>query len=181
MLYLRHAEKGYKNTSTNHTFCLDAGLTHLGKKQALDRFKQLIKEYPIPSLIICSPFLRCRQTAKILQQVILKQTKKYVKIRVNRNIGEYLGNQQNKADNIYDYMRLETVDHKPIGVETWKQYSHRIARFYQKQDLNANIWCITHGIVLQSIEFFYHDMQKGEDNYNFLDGIHVTQDKFIKI
>ena len=155
MLYIRHSEKLYKN-GENTEYQLDPGLTENGKVNAMIKFDQLLK-YGIPSIIYCSPYLRTRETAIIAQYVVKHNTNTNVQIIVDNLLSEYLGNQKNV--NFEEDVHKETLQYNPLPSETWKEYMDRIKQHIkinnQLQNDNKIIWYISHGLVIQSISFFY--------------------------
>jgi len=151
MLYIRHAEKSYKNGDSSE-FPLDPDLTHNGREQAKIKFQELFNNYGCPSRIISSPYLRARETAKIAQDVILEATGKRVKISYDSSIGEYLGHQNNIS--LEQGLRPETLGLNPIPHETLSQYRSRVRQHNRTRRQFGNSWYISHGIVIQSIAHF---------------------------
>ena len=173
MLYIRHAQKLYRNGSSS-TFSLDPGITNEGREAAKLKFSQLIKLHGIPSKIISSPYLRTRETAQIAHDVIFEASGKSIEITYEPLIGEYLGHHNNK--DISKCLRSETLIHNPIFPEDWVHYSQRI-RKYLERDHDFG-WYITHGIVIQSISVF----SGKKINYpNELEGIIINSNEINKI
>lgn len=169
MLYIRHAQKAHRN-GASHEFPLDPGLTDTGRKHARDRFRELVILYGIPSQIVCSPFLRARETAQIANEIITEITGKSLDILCEPQIGEYLGHHRDKT--MHKCLRPETLIHNPIPPEQWKQYSKRIRNFVRNiRPYNGTIWYITHGIVIKSIAHFLgYNMEYPEE----LSGIYIN-------
>lgn len=149
MLYIRHAQKAYNNGASEQ-FSLDPQLTEAGREASKAKFNYLVEHYGIPKKIICSPYLRARETAQIASEVILDLTGTKIEISCDPLIGEYLGHHKNK--DINTCLHEETLIHNPIPQEHWKQYSSRVGKHVRAA--KPNIWYITHGLVIQSIAFF---------------------------
>jgi len=143
-LYIRHAEKEYKN-GNNDEFSLDPDITEKGKIDALNKFKLLLDEYGPPEKIISSPYLRTRATAQIAQSVILEQINLQIKIEYDNKLGECLKNHPNKDLTVC--LRPETLIHNPIHPETNIQFNNRIYNHKSK----SNTWYITHGLNIYTI------------------------------
>ena len=149
MIYIRHAEKSYKNGDSAE-FSLEPDLTENGREQAKIRFRSLLENYGRPTRIISSPYLRARETAKIAQDVILEVTGKYVEISYDPTIGEYLDHQNNIS--LEQGLRPETLALNPIPHETLTQYRSRVRQHTRRRSKNG--WYISHGMVIQSVAHF---------------------------
>lgn len=142
MLYIRHGEKMYANGKAED-FRMDPPLTMQGKIDALNKFKELLKKYGPPPVIVCSPFLRARETARIAKNVIFLETGESVEIIYNASIGEYLGNHENvNATDLYP----ETLKYNPILKEDMKEFIYRV-----NNHVSVEAWFITHGIFIQKL------------------------------
>lgn len=146
ILYIRHAEKEYKN-GKNEEFSLDPDITEKGKIESSNKFKLLVDKYGAPDKIIASPYLRTRTTALIAQSVIFEQKKINVKIEYDNQLGECLKNQSTKDLNIC--LRPETLIHNPIPSENLKEYNNRIYNHTKKAQYNT--WYITHGFNIYTV------------------------------
>jgi len=146
MLYIRHAEKEYKN-GKNEEFSLDPDITEKGKIEAFNKFKLLVDKYGVPEKIITSPYLRTRTTAEIARSVIFEQTNIYVEIEHANELSECLKNQINKDLNIC--LRPETLIHNPTLHENLTQYHNRIYNHTKKAQYNT--WYITHGFNIYTV------------------------------
>lgn len=175
MLYIRHADKLYKNSKSSE-FPLDPGITVDGKNKAKERFKVLLSKYGIPERIISSPYLRARQTAQIAQNVIYESTEQLIPIFYDSNIGEYLGHQKNI--NLKLGLRPETLNLNPIPHESWRQYKNRIYKYSKSLKLLNNEWFISHGLIIQSIAYFNNYKIKYPSE---LEGIYINNNNIICI
>jgi broad specificity phosphatase PhoE len=171
MMYIRHANKEYKNGGSTE-FSLDPGITEAGRTTAQTYFTDLILTYGPPRLIVSSPYLRARETATIAHEVIQRLTGIDVTITCDAMVGEYLGHQTHR--NIYKCLRPDTLQYQPIPPETWKQYGARIRSHIKTA--KCNTWYITHGLVIQSVAHF-HGMKI--DHPHELHGI-LLQDSTIR-
>jgi len=145
-LYIRHAEKEYKN-GKNDEFSLDPDITEEGKILAYKKFKSLHDQYGTPEKIITSPYLRTRSTAEVARSVIFQETNIFIDIEYDNQLGECLKNQKDKDLNIC--LRSETLTHNPIPPETSWQYNKRI--YNHTLNSQYNIWYITHGFNIYTV------------------------------
>jgi broad specificity phosphatase PhoE len=157
MLYIRHAQKAYRNGDAKE-FALDPELTEKGREAARNKFRELIRVHGIPSRIISSPYLRARETAQIACEVIAEVNDCSIQITCDSSIGEYLGH--HRGIDLSRCLRPETLSYNPIPPEQWKQYSTRVKRHVhftrecRVSQSSQPIWYITHGIVIKSVAFF---------------------------
>lgn len=147
MLYIRHAQKAYRNGGAVD-YCLDPGLTDEGKDSARKKFQDYLFKYGVPNKIISSPFLRARETAQIAADVIMDQTGITVPLFCDVTIGEYLGHQCGKK--LDDCVTPETMQYQPIPPEGWEQYKNRV-KCHVRCSKRENCWIISHGLVIQTV------------------------------
>lgn len=148
MLYLRHGKKMYQN-GRSADFPLDPGLVKESYRSSVFRLRYLLQKFNLPNKIIASPYLRTRETAKILQSIVLKDYKVYVPIVYDPLIGEYLGNCTN-----YDIklsIRPETLVHGPLVEQNWTEFVDRVQRHIDTNPTDG--WYITHGIFIKTLAF----------------------------
>lgn len=157
-IYVRHAPKAYANNKNSlNGYAFDPPLTDEGVFLAELQFRNMCEKYDIPQIIICSPFLRTRQTAKIAKHVIYQSTGKKIPIETNSFLGEYLGN---ISDLSYfeEKVHPDTLNCNPIGKETWAEFVQRVRNYVKHVDYSGydeNVWIITHGIVICAIAMEY--------------------------
>ncbi len=154
MLYIRHSKKLYQNGKAKQ-FCLDPPLTPEGRAYARKKFAEICETYPLPKMIVSSPFLRTRETALILADVVFEKTGEKIRIQFDDGIGEYLGNHIDVPPRIG--LRKKTADHILSYPSRWDEYTKKIEHF---MNINCNcngndIWYVTHGIVIQKIAEYY--------------------------
>lgn len=144
MIYIRHSEKQYKN-GRSKTFPLDPALTQNGEDLARIRFRQLLESNPSPSYIVCSPYLRTRQTALIAQDIIMEQCKILIEIEYDDQLSEFLN--IDKQYNLKDAFHTETIN--PILPETKLKFKKRVQKQFDAS--KNNVWYITHGYNISTI------------------------------
>lgn len=165
-IYLRHGPKEYKNgratrgrpqhdppiTRSSISFCQEVGTF-------------LIKNYGIPKIVIVSPYLRTRQTGKLLTNSLPY----YIKNRfyTDNNIAEYLGNLEGNID-----VTNETLDYATDPVsnqlllkmgETKHEFNFRIKEHLSMLQITTSdeedvfdskttvVWVVTHGYTISTI------------------------------
>lgn len=152
-IYIRHAQKAYRNgrapsNNPNH----DPPLTERGKRETRKLAEKLLQYYSVPTRIITSPYLRARQTALILAEVVAAKSRS-IAVKCERDLSEYLGNHSDKSLDV----TIETAMHNPPHPESYSCFQQRILRYhctYIKGDQEV-IWIVTHGIVINEILNFW--------------------------
>lgn len=145
-VFIRHAQKLYDN-GKSETYPFDPSLTSKGIEKSYEVAAELIEKFGQPDLILCSPYLRTRQTAEIFAS----QCQSSTQIMIDRDLSEFLGNQESLSIN--DVLP-ETWENSPYPPETMQQFQTRVRRFYNsvKRDANSGlVFVITHGIFLNTI------------------------------
>ncbi|AHH01582.1 phosphoglycerate mutase [Pithovirus sibericum] len=169
-LYIRHAEKKHKNGDTNSAQPFDPEITESGKAKTSSLTENLYKIYGFPTLIVCSPFLRTRQTAIEIQNKLLTLTGEKVPIVVDVEVGEYLGNHSKQFS-----FTVETESYCPKIDRSLQDLDFRIRnhndrmRALDKEDFN--FWVVTHGVVIKRLARFNGVSMRGSPN--FLSGMSI--------
>jgi broad specificity phosphatase PhoE len=95
-------------------------------------------------IIICSPYLRCRQTSKGINN-------NDVPVYVNTKLCEYYDIERGYKDHKFDSDTLKYGE-VPIS-ETWDQFLDRLKSFILDiESFNCNILVVTHGIVIKNLQ-----------------------------
>lgn len=150
MLFIRHCEKLYENGCV-YPLGLDPGITEESAKEAEIKFDFLIKKFKIPKKIVCSPYLRTRQTAEILQNAINKNFNFKVPIICDFEFSEYLGNQ--KKNYCQENFEQETLKCGIIPPESIKQFKDRVKKVCSK--LEFGTWYVTHGFFMTLVSEYF--------------------------
>ena len=145
-LYIRHAEKEYNN---GHSILLkhDPGLTELGRLQAEETCKLLLKLLGRPHVIVCSPYKRARETAIIMAAIIGND----IEIKCDIRLAEYVGNHKDRGLDVDD----DTRSYNPPYPESFYQMDDRVRRhnddMAELDESNRIVWFITHGIIVNRL------------------------------
>lgn len=150
-IFIRHGEKTYIHGKST-TFKHDPPLTEKGKKDAIYIGNYLSQLYGTPLFIVCSPFLRTRETAHYMSSMLPDK----VPIYCDAIVSEFLGNQKYKVD-----VRDETKKFIPnVDTELFYNFKKRIESHNDMYDsfdyIDVPIWIITHGMVMNQIHFSYN-------------------------
>lgn len=144
VVFIRHGQKAWNNgTFVDGQRNFDP---HLIDFAWLDKTKA---QLPLPHTIICSPFLRCRQTANYLVPPGMT-------IITDNNLREYLGNWQGRTDRSgkpikmhFDRTTWSLINQEQL-IESMDEFKARVARFdYRK--LAPGTWVVTHGLVIETL------------------------------
>ena len=156
LTWLRHGEKKYSNGHAptgehDHAPPLKGDV-----KPKIDTLGDNIKNrYGIPNMIICSPFLRTRQTALFLKEKFETMCEKIIPIYVDDDISEFLGWNKPKGSKADVDNYTENFIIPKIGTEKLKDVDERVKKHLLQIDKTDNIVIITHGIV---INYIYQNM-----------------------
>jgi broad specificity phosphatase PhoE len=166
-IWIRHGEKKYDNGKGKAgNYQHDSPLKEDINESIYNKVELLYRLYGFPSRIICSPFLRTRQTKDImltkLKEIDRKCTEN-IKIQYDTYISEFLGFQKPVGE-IAD-IEPDTACHfksKVLLGEPLKNLNYRVKTHIRELNLlfpsdYKVTWIITHGIVLSNV---YHNLSK---------------------
>ena len=165
-IWIRHARKEFSNGkgpqgSYQHDSPILSDFDTLLDIEEIT--KSIISKHDLPDIIIISPFLRTRQTAKCMTDYIEEKFKKKIEIQYDDEIHEYLGFYRPKVDEIYPDITPETkgiLEKRLFFRESHNELMLRVTKHLQKilQNKNKKIWIVTHGIIMSKIyEFLFND------------------------
>jgi len=158
--FIRHGQKLWNNGRKPNWmkgYSHDPPLNMVCKKDIQTTSLQIVAEH-IPTEIISSPFLRCRQTAILIHESLNGRGIK-VPVIVDSDLGEYLGNwkigtsgHSRQIDPIVD-ISPETLAyiHEQDRVETMPQFEERMSRILTKNWAQKSVWVVTHGLVISTL------------------------------
>ena len=152
LIWIRHGEKKFPNgKGSPGYFKHDPPLKdNCDDKIRILGFSIFVK-FGIPEKIICSPFLRTRETAHMLQKFFEVEYQSSIPISVDNNITEFLGWIRPIGDKA-DVSKETSKYIEPIlGVEKVKDVEERSKTHVNTIKRNINTLIITHGIVIEFI------------------------------
>ncbi len=157
-IYIRHAEKLYSNGCSS-IYKHDPGIIPGEESRIVQLARNLISKFGFPTLIVCSPYLRTRQTATQLCNTVLSMSGSSIPLYCDVNLSEYLGNHP------YDDLDVtpETSYYNPPHPEKYYEFNDRLRdhdKYIRGLDLSHNIWCITHGLVIRNLGKLYKSNYK---------------------
>jgi broad specificity phosphatase PhoE len=166
-IWIRHGEKKYRNgKGESGSYQHDSPIQEDENESIYNKVQKLYDRFGFPSRIICSPFLRTRQTKDImitkLREIDPKSTEN-IKLTYDTTISEYLGFQKPEGETADIEPQTATYfKHKVTLGESLKNLNYRVRNHLI--DLNLLFpsdyqitWVITHGIILSNI---YHNLSK---------------------
>lgn len=152
VVYVRHQEKEWDNGYKGE-YRLDAPLTEDGLKRWKEQILELEEKYGIPTLIVTSPFFRCRQMAEQLMELY-----RDTPVEVDSLCGEYLGHQKLKYIN-NELLRDDTLIYPIIYKEKMSEFKKRAIDVRNKYSkYRGYTLVLTHGFLMYVIgdrEFKY--------------------------
>lgn len=156
------------NLEMEAKFSLDTPLSHLGAQQAEMTAEQLIARYGVPDVILCSPYLRTRQTAFYLEMVCrraIKQTDTSPAVYVDTQLSKFIF--EKERHRARRFIRRDTLEYKPPLDEEKDDFKDRIYSHIKSQESevkqirvpittdpstntskNYVVWCVTHAIAV---------------------------------
>ena len=151
IIWLRHAEKLFENGQDVQGYHKhDPPIRRIHTNRIRTICENIVSKYGVPKRIICSPFLRTRETAEAFQRYFRKNHSA-LNIDVDTNICEFLGWTKPKglqAD--IDYVTSKYCD--PIlGIESTDDVNIRVENHLKELDYTDDILIITHGIVVSFV------------------------------
>ena len=152
LLWIRHGEKKFRNgKGLPGYFEHDPPLKNNCDPKINIVGHSIFVRFGVPDKIICSPFLRTRETAENLQVFFSEHYDKNVNISIDTNIGEFLG--WIKPPGLKAHVSDETLKYvNPIlGIEKVKDVEERSKIHVDNIDKSNNTLIVTHGIVIEFI------------------------------
>ena len=146
LIFIRHAQKKYRNNKGPPNLPRhDPPIINSMEKVIIDKVRKYFDTYGKPDKIICSPFLRTRQTANVINSILDKK----IPIIIEKKTEEFLGFQKPKASNAdLDSETLKYTQPK-LGLENIYQLEKRAVNFFQEiKDDPENIIIVTHGFFI---------------------------------
>lgn len=166
IIWIRHAEKLYANGKNSNGFLQhDSPIKYdkITEELIYNLVENLVLKFGLPDKIICSPFLRTRQTSSIINNILFKKYNINLEVEISTDIGEFLGYCKCPDRNAIADIDLDTRRYYDKDVrlnETIDQVKYRAKKHISKiiEDTGKNIWIITHGILISKIcEILYND------------------------
>jgi len=157
ILWIRHGEKEYSNgKNPNNIYQHDPGIIENTYDDIRLRGKYLIDTFGIPNIIYTSPFKRTRITATLLSEICPD-----VKIQIEPQLGEFLGNQKPITSDIPD-VETDTLKHLEtfLGEDFYdfKTRAINISKNLHYQSVRSKekiIWIVTHSLIIKTISAHY--------------------------
>jgi broad specificity phosphatase PhoE len=149
LMFVRHSYREYRNgKSPNGTLQHDSPIMTGYRREIVFKFLYNFDVYGYPDKIICSPFLRNRQTAKIIKHIVSPD----VEIFIDKDVEEFLGWQKPKGGiPDLDEETKKYTDCK-LGIENFEDIKKRTEKYYEKiKNPDENILIVTHGIFISQL------------------------------
>lgn len=142
LVLVRHGNKLHESTRRHYDSPID--------KQEWNRGEVLFQEYInehniIPTKILCSPYLRTRETASILSRVT------GLDVEIVRGFSNYIGPSKIFDEDSFDE---DTWAYKPCSPESRYHFRNRVYNAYHdvldSYDKDDIVWIITHRFVIST-------------------------------
>jgi len=164
LILIRHGIKQWKN---GHKPKYVQGFNHDPPLTAfqpvlINTKYQLIYMYGLPDKIICSPLLRCRQTAMILSQF----SNKHIPIFVDELLRSSLGKWERKDVGISPDTLQYITDNNLV--ETQSQFNNRVKQILNQTYIYENVWIVTHSSVISELTKIFNIIKRHPKEGNFI-------------
>ena len=171
--FLRHGQNNHQAEHQGIIYHWPDGnppyyLTEQGKEEA-KKAGETLKQDKIDCLF-CSDILRCRETAKIVSEIIGYDKDKIVydtRLR-DLNWGAFGGKTKEEYWNFYNNERIKAFELAILGGESWNQCRERMVNLLneiEEEFQNKNILIVSHGDPLWLLEGYI----RGIDNQTLLE------------
>ena len=178
--WIRHAKKKYKNKDNLGEYKHDSTVIDNCEKDIENLCIKLILENKVPDKIICSPFLRARQTTDMIVGLL----KLNIPIEIDTTISEYLGWIEPKGKMADVDATTRRYITPKLGEEKLKDVQKRVNTHIKSVNILKysnpcqNILIVTHGIIISKI---CKKMYNINDSFKELEGLTYLQtyEKFI--
>ncbi|MDP3882751.1 MAG: histidine phosphatase family protein [Candidatus Staskawiczbacteria bacterium] len=185
---LRHGQTIYQKENRGMNYEPDSPqkleITQEGKKMvknSAENLKNLCMEQGFDiDVIIASPFLRTKQSAKIAADILGIKEIKYDDRLVDINLGEFLGRPQKESTDFYS-RGTNLFDNRPFNGESWNDVLKRIKSFadeIEEKYSNKNILIISHADPIWLMIGYLRGL-KGEEQ--FMEARHDRENFYPKV
>lgn len=149
-IYIRHGDDEHL---PGKTWKHDTPLTDRGKQEARRTALVLKEAYGIPTSIVCSPYMRARQTAENM----VKALEISIPIVIDNNLSKFVTPQNLKNLDI----RNDTLRHSPPILESKAEFKQRVRQHLAQNVIHRStaiemVWYITHGIFVREVAVHYN-------------------------
>ena len=159
IVFFRHGEKkwtnGYKSKNLDE-YPHDPPLKPV-QELLTENLQQLVHSGFIPTKIHSSPYLRCKQTASVIQE---EYRKKGIEVSVIYEpiLREYLGHHTMAKipQELVKFLNEVKI------IETFEEFNQRIEEIKQQGWYKDNILVVTHGLVIKTLTKLDHNVRQGE-------------------
>lgn len=164
-VFVRHADKKFSNCLIPPDG-LDPGILSTNRERSQAIILSFIEEWGPPTIIITSPYLRCRETSVLIRETLSEHNFPLPSLYVEPLLGEYVGNQVKKLkgrNTLSSFLLPETISyvgHIPIFENNYSSFQSRVRNFFYSRGRYGNLstdnrgrrtWYITHGVFIQEV------------------------------
>lgn len=149
LVYIRHSDDDHSPNNYVH----DKSIDKEGKTNAKRKARKWMQKYGKPDIILCSPFRRTLETARIIRNTCGKNVPLYIDNNLSRYFcsSEKRNPQINPLTSQYDIPIFECKEDFEERIEKHLDFVQE----YQHKKHITNIWCITHALVYKHIAKIY--------------------------
>lgn len=168
-IYIRHAEKVYDNKQgleSRKRYAFDSPIKPNQKDKFKAYAKSLIINYGMPTLLLSSPFLRCRETRNLM----IDDVPKNVEQAIDPVLSEYLANQLKNVHALDYHIHPMTLQYGVCFDKHENQFTERCrVHVEHMRNFDGVIWVFTHGFNCSKIKEIWREHAKAIVELNSTD------------
>jgi broad specificity phosphatase PhoE len=158
---IRHAPKAWDNGRGPPADWSSAGASHdpplapEGQRKATLLGERLVAQEDEPAIVLCSPFLRCRETAELMAGQLVSEQQPMVCPLLREYLGNWAGRESEIDLTLGTVHSLGCAD---LVVESWAEFANRtdnaaayLAFLLDNFAGGHSIWAVTHGTVMRRV------------------------------
>ncbi|WP_222932802.1 histidine phosphatase family protein [Nocardia yunnanensis] len=143
----------------------DVPLTELGRQQAAAAGRRLATVEPRFDLVLCSPYVRTRETARIALEFVTAPAARFDERLRDRETGILFGLTRAGIAHRYpeqhrELERLGGFYHRPPGGESWPDVALRLRAVLR--DMRGHVLVFTHDIVIVLTRYLFGELEIAE-------------------
>lgn len=152
IIYLRHASDNYNDPTFLHDQKIVPSKKNLEDINSVVRY--LIKTYGSPSVILCSPFQRARDTLEFMKDMLVKETGGEIDVEIDPRLSRYFTSKEKKEPSV----RKDTLELEPPIFEKWDDFKERVVEHVDEmvekgylKSRHTVVLVITHTLVIKEV------------------------------
>lgn len=135
-VYIRHGERVSESN--------DSPITRKSAMAIESHIKALLQTCPPPRYLIVSPYLRCRQTASVINQSLPHPVPMKIDTNISSKSRALVDQFECPSGNCQGMLDLHTLKHNPPLYEEREDVYNRISEHLKETRNEENVWIVAH-------------------------------------